>query len=57
MQLWQFLYAILEDRFEIIEWTANKSENSKMCVPFLLQSRAVVFSTTKPKLTKMPNKS
>ena len=26
MQLWQFLYAILEDQFEIIEWTANKSE-------------------------------
>lgn len=26
MQLWQFLYAILEDQTEIIEWTANKSE-------------------------------
>ena len=26
MQLWQFLFAILEDQFEIIEWTANKSE-------------------------------
>lgn len=26
MQLWQFLYAILEDQTDIIEWTANKSE-------------------------------
>ena len=26
MQLWQFLYAILEDQFEIIKWTDNKSE-------------------------------
>ena len=26
MQLWQFLYAILEDQSNIIEWTANKSE-------------------------------
>ena len=26
MQLWQFLYAILEDQFEIIEWTDNKCE-------------------------------
>lgn len=26
MQLWQFLYAILEDQTDIIEWTTNKSE-------------------------------
>lgn len=26
MQLWQFLFAILEDQTDIIEWTSNKSE-------------------------------
>lgn len=26
MQLWQFLYAILENQTDIIEWTANKSD-------------------------------